>query len=74
MEIGKGKYIKSVCVAKPLNKSYGWWRGAKLFLVGGNSNNGANSSLVYVNSNNAFSNSNTNRGARNDNKYHSKNW
>lgn len=47
--------------------SYGYNNSTgQLFLVGGNSYNGANSALVYVNSNNAFSNSNTNRGSRND--------
>lgn len=34
------------------------------FFFGGNSNNGANSGPFYVNSNNAFSNSNANIGSR----------
>lgn len=36
----------------------------KLLLWGGNANNGTNSGLGYANSNNAFSNSNANIGAR----------
>lgn len=40
--------------------------GSKLCLAGGNSNNGANSGLVYANSNNAFANANANRVARNE--------
>lgn len=42
----------------------GWKKGMRLCLWGGNANNGANSGLVYVNSNNAFSNANTNIGSR----------
>nr|DAF17768.1 MAG TPA: hypothetical protein [Bacteriophage sp.]DAH86618.1 MAG TPA: hypothetical protein [Bacteriophage sp.]DAJ93714.1 MAG TPA: hypothetical protein [Bacteriophage sp.] len=33
-------------------------------MFGGNANNGSNSGLAYVNSNNAFSNANANYGAR----------
>lgn len=36
----------------------------KLWLFGGNSNNGANCGLAYANSNNAWSNSNSNISAR----------
>ena len=36
----------------------------QLWLWGGNSNNGANCGLAYVNSNNAWTNSNSNNGAR----------
>ena len=36
----------------------------ELLNVGGNANNGAQCGLSYANSNNAFSNSNTNIGAR----------
>ncbi len=36
----------------------------KLWLFGGNSNNGANCGLAYANSNNAWSNSNANISAR----------
>ena len=36
----------------------------ELLNVGGNANNGAQCGLAYANSNNAFSNSNTNIGAR----------
>ena len=36
----------------------------ELLNVGGNANNGANCGVSYANSNNAFSNSNTNIGAR----------
>lgn len=36
----------------------------EVLLVGGNSNNGANSGPFYANSNNAWSNANSNIGAR----------
>ena len=36
----------------------------KLWLFGGNSNNGANCGLAYANSNNAWTNSNANISAR----------
>ena len=36
----------------------------KLWLFGGNSNNGSNCGLAYANSNNAWSNSNSNISAR----------
>lgn len=39
-------------------------RDRELVLLGGNANNGANCGLGYVNSNNAFSNSNANYGSR----------
>jgi hypothetical protein len=42
----------------------GGWRGHKLVLWGGNANNGSQCGLAYGNSNNAFSNSNANYGAR----------
>ena len=44
-----------------------FWRNlatGQLCLFGGNANNGSNSGLAYVNSNNAFSNANANYGAR----------
>jgi hypothetical protein len=41
------------------------WLGApKLCHVGGNANNGSNCGSFYVNSNNSFSNSNTNYASR----------
>ena len=39
-------------------------RVCELWLFGGNSNNGANCGLAYANSNNAWSNSNSNISAR----------
>nr|WP_298672481.1 hypothetical protein [uncultured Prevotella sp.] len=39
-------------------------RGVELCLFGGNANNGAQSGLAYVNSNNAFSHAHANYGAR----------
>ena len=41
--------------------------GFVVLLVGGNSNNGANSGPFYANSNNAWSNANSNIGARHTN-------
>lgn len=38
--------------------------GGELLLFGGNANNGSNCGLVYANSNNGWSNSNSNIGAR----------
>ena len=44
---------------------------AEVVLWGGNANNGAYAGLVYPNSNNAWSNSNSNIGSRHTMKYYS---
>lgn len=44
---------------------------AEVVLWGGNANNGAIAGLVYPNSNNAWSNSNSNIGSRHTMKYYS---
>lgn len=46
-----------------IRRAVGGWRWV-LCLWGGNANNGSNSGLAYVNSNNDFSNANSNIGAR----------
>ena len=60
--------LKKEKVVRAFYSSTGKWRKrqhiVELLNVGGNANNGAQCGLSYANSNNGFSNSNTNIGAR----------